>query len=204
MDSKQSALRLDRWALTAKKLLLLSLLSLMAVLLPADAYGWQRPEKIVLSGAKLENLYRIDEGVYRCEQPDSDGFAALEAIGVKEVLSLRNYHSDEWRARGSALRLYRLKTRASKIDRDDITAALAVILKRRGPIVFHCWHGSDRTGAVCAAYRVVIQGWSKEDAIDEMVNGGYGFHKQFSQIIDVIRGLDTDAVRRELGLASRQ
>lgn len=46
-------------------------------------------------------------------------------------------------------------------------------------MVVHCWHGSDRTGAVIAAYRIVQQGWSQHDAIDEMINGGYGFHPIF-------------------------
>ncbi len=178
----------------------LLLAALFVVLACSAAFAWSPPEKVVVPGADLDNIYRVDEGVYRCEQPDSDDFAALERMGIREVLSLRNWHGDEGRAQGRQLRLHRLKTRASKIDADDLTRALTVILKRKGPIVIHCWHGSDRTGAVCAAYRVVVQGWSKEEAIDEMLNGGYGFHKQFDQIIDVIKGLDVEEMRRKLPL----
>ena len=176
------------------------LLAALFVVLACPVAFARSPEKVVVPGADLENIYRVDEGVYRCEQPDRDDFAALERMGIGEVLSMRNWHGDEGRAQGRKLQLHRLKTRASKIDADDLTRALAVIVKRKGPIVIHCWHGSDRTGAVCAAYRVVVQGWSKEDAIDEMVNGGYGFHKQFDQIIDVIKGLDVEGMRRKLPL----
>lgn len=38
-------------------------------------------------------------------------------------------------------------------------------------------HGSDRTGTMCALYRIAVQGWSKEDAIREMTAGGFGFHR---------------------------
>ncbi len=180
-----------------KKLLLILFVALWA---HAQVFARPQAEKVSLAGACLENIYRIDEGVYRCEQPYGNDFVALEAFGIQEVLSLRRYHGDRSQAKGSGLKLYWLKTRASKIGGQDLADALSVILNREGPIVFHCWHGSDRTGAVCAAYRVVVQGWPKDDAIDEMVNGGFGFHKQFSQIIDVIEGLDVDSMRRQLGL----
>ena len=44
-----------------------------------------------------------------------------------------------------------------------------------GPVLVHCKHGADRTGCIVALYRIVFQSWSKEAAIDEMHNGGYGF-----------------------------
>ena len=45
-----------------------------------------------------------------------------------------------------------------------------------GPFFVHCQHGSDRTGVCIAAYRIVVQGWTKQDAIREMTGGNYGFH----------------------------
>ena len=54
-------------------------------------------------------------------------------------------------------------------------------------ILIHCYHGSDRTGASIAMYRIIFENWSTEDALNEMKYGGYGFHpiwrnieKQFS------------------------
>ena len=47
----------------------------------------------------------------------------------------------------------------------------------RRSVFFHCQHGADRAGAVAAIYRLAFEGWSKPDAIEEMVAGGYGFHK---------------------------
>lgn len=35
-----------------------------------------------------------------------------------------------------------------------------------------CQHGADRTGLVSALYRMVVQGWDAEAAVDGMVRGG--------------------------------
>jgi len=70
--------------------------------------------------------------------------------------------------------------------------------ERRVPVFVHCEHGADRTGIACAAYRIVVQGWSKQQAIDEMVNGGYGFHRVWGNLIDFIRDLDVEYLKRQL------
>jgi len=36
-----------------------------------------------------------------------------------------------------------------------------------------CLHGNDRTGICCAIYRVLVQGWSKGQAWNEMLDDGY-------------------------------
>lgn len=43
------------------------------------------------------------------------------------------------------------------------------------PVYVHCKDGVDRTGIVCAAYRVLMLGWSVDDAIKEMY--GLGYHR---------------------------
>ena len=43
------------------------------------------------------------------------------------------------------------------------------------PLLVHCREGVDRTGIVCAYYRVVAEGWSPEGAIEEMLD--LGFHR---------------------------
>jgi hypothetical protein len=55
-----------------------------------------------------------------------------------------------------------------------------------------------------AIYRVVVEGWSKEDAIREMEDGGFGFHRIWGNLPEWIRDLDVDAIRDEAGIASLQ
>lgn len=158
-------------------------------------------EKVTLGNkCRLKNFYRIGEGVYRSDQPSAACFRELEKFGIHEVLNLRCYHSDADEAQGTSIKLHHLRTRATLLNIDDLIAAMQIIRDRQGPILFHCWHGSDRTGAVAAMYRMVFQGSDKQEAIDEMVEGIFGFHMIFDQIIDVIEAADIATIQKELGV----
>ena len=143
-------------------------LCLLAIVLSVSLFGQNlKADKIILSDSDLTNLYQIDSGVYRSEQPSKEGFKALEKYGIGEVLNLRNRHSDDDEAKGTSIKLHRVKTKAHSISEKQLIQALRIIKNRKAPIVFHCHHGSDRTGAVCAFYRIIFQNVSKEDAIHE-------------------------------------
>ncbi|MDR0940396.1 MAG: dual specificity protein phosphatase family protein [Mediterranea sp.] len=186
---------------TSWRSLSLCLILTLAVALPACGQkAVPTAEKITLEHSGLSNLYKIDDGVYRSEQPEAADFRALQKLGIKEVLNLRRFHSDDDEATGTTLRLHRLKTRAGALSEDDLVAALRLIKNRQGPILIHCHHGSDRTGAVCAMYRVVFQGMSKDDAIREMTQGGFGFHGIYRNIIRLIEKIDVESVKDKLGL----
>lgn len=155
---------------------------------------WATPIKTTY----IENFYKVDSGIYRSAQPSAEAFAEMEKMGIKEVLNLRNYHSDDDEAKGTNLTLHRIAMKASNSDWDKMVEALRIIKNRKGPIVIHCWHGSDRTGLTVALYRIAFQNWSKDDAIDELENGGYGYHKIYGNIKTFIRNLDVDEFRKEV------
>ena len=136
-----------------------------------------KTEKITLGNkCRLKNFYRIGDG----------------------VLNLRCYHTDTKEAQGTSLILHHLPTRATLLRLDDLVTAMQIIRDRKGPLLFHCWHGSDRTGAVAAMYRMVFQHVPKQHAIDEMVEGIFGFHMIFDNIIDTIDEADIEHIRQEL------
>ena len=55
------------------------------------------------------------------------------------------------------------------------------------PVLVHCQHGADRTGTMCAMYRILREGWTVDDAIDEMKNGGFGYHSVWGNLPRFIR-----------------
>ena len=65
----------------------------------------------------------------------------------------------------------------------------------KGPFLIHCLHGADRTGTMCAMYRLVVQGWSKDDAIKEMTEGGFGYHAMWGNLIRYLRNVDVERIR---------
>lgn len=156
---------------------------------------WAQP----MLGSELGNFYRLNDEVYRSKQPDDEAMAVLESMGIRSILNLRQFHSDEDDARGTRLTLYRVPVNAGEIDNDFMLEALRTIAVAEKPILIHCWHGSDRTGVVVAMYRMVFQGWSRERAIDEFVNGGFGYHASFYPNIErYLETVDIAAMRQQV------
>ena len=75
---------------------------------------------------------------------------------------------------------------------------------RRQPVLVHCQHGADRTGTMCALYRVAVQGWTKGEAIREMTDGGYGFHSTWKNLIQWVRDLDVEQIKKRAGLKTKE
>lgn len=74
----------------------------IGIVMSFSVYGQNiNAEKITVPDSKLTNLYQIDSGVYRSEQPSDADFKALEKYGIREVLNLRNRHSDDDEAAGT-------------------------------------------------------------------------------------------------------
>ena len=161
---------------------------------PSD---WAAP----IIGSNLKNLYMVDNGLYRSEQPEENGFKNLKALGMGEILNLRQYHSDNDDADGSGLTLHNIKIDTGSINEAHLLKALTIIKNRKAPVLVHCRHGSDRTGAVIAAYRIIFNNWQKEKAIDEMKNGGFGYHaKIYPNIVELIEKPDVQGMKKKLGV----
>ena len=83
----------------------------------------------------------------------------------------------------------------------DVVHFLRIVTdENRRPVFVHCMHGADRTGTMCAAYRVAVDGWTKRQAIDEMTQGGFGFHSIWSNLPKLIENLDVEKIRVKAGL----
>lgn len=145
------------------------------------------------------NYHQVSDSLFRSGQPQRKSMKDLEKKGFKTILNLRNVMDDKQEIKGTQLRQIRVPMQAKKITHADILHTLQVIQASEKPILIHCLHGSDRTGAVCAAYRMVIQNWSKEKAINEFLDKKYGYNKGwFPNIISFLKELDVEKLRMEL------
>ena len=165
----------------------------------ASATALQRPGTWAtpVYSEHLKNFHKIDDKVYRSAQPDKKGFQELKALGIRTVLSFRDHHSDD-DGKDLGLNLFRVKMEAGDIATEKVIEALRIIRNSEGPVLIHCWHGSDRTGLICALYRIVFQGWSKDEAIDELMHGGYGYHSLYRNIPEFIRQADIEEIRKQV------
>jgi len=153
---------------------------------------------VKIDSLRLNNLYQIDEGVFRSEQPGELDFFKLEKLGITEVLNLRRWHSDDKKAKKTNFTLYHVPMRAGNIKEKDVIQALKIIQNRKGDFLIHCKHGADRTGLIIAMYRIVFQNYTKEQAIKEMTEGGFGFHSIYKNIIDYIQQADVEKIRKQI------
>lgn len=147
----------------------------------------------------LSNLYRVTDTLYRGAQPTKDGMKELEKLGVKTVVNLRGLHSDRDELEGVNVGYERIATEPWTLDEQDVIRFLNIATDpARTPVFVHCQHGSDRTGTMVAAYRIVVCGWSKQAAIKEMTEGGFGFHSIWGNLITFIEHLDIERVKNGL------
>ncbi len=149
----------------------------------------------------LKNLYQINDSVYRSEQPSKKEFVRLEEFGIKTVLNFRRLKENTKKAKETNLKLERLPLRAAEIDKNDIIEALRIIKNAEKPILIHCWHGSDRTGVVSAAYRIVFENWPKEKAIAEFRKPQFGYHENwYPNLAEMLNNLNVEEIKAALQL----
>lgn len=163
---------------------------------PQRPPNWAQP--VHLDG--VANLFQVSETLYRSAQPTAIGMQKLKELGIVTVINLRAAHSDRDEIGDLELVSKHIPMHAWHPKRRQAVDFLRIVTDPgRAPVLVHCQHGSDRTGVLCAVYRVVVQGWSKEEAIREMIGGGYGFHSIWSNLPRWLRRLNIPLLVQELG-----
>jgi len=121
----------------------------------------------------------VAPGIFRSAQPDLRGLRAVRERGVRTVVVLRTSIPRDERSAAAelGLELVHIPMDGTKLPSiEEVDRALAVVLDAsKRPVLVHCAHGEERTGAVIAAYRVVVEGWNPAAAEAEAVELGFGF-----------------------------
>ena len=145
------------------------------------------------------NLHQMTPTLYRSALPNSSAVPLLEQLKIGTVINFLPESDANW-LKASGIRQVQLSYRTNHVDDSDVLAALRAIkeAEANGPVLMHCKHGSDRTGLMAAMYRVVVQGWSKEDALNEMTLGGFGTSNGFKDGVRYIMKADIDKLRTAL------
>ncbi len=95
------------------------------------------------------------------------------------------------------VRVLSLPTHADRVDDAEVLSVLRQLqaAEREGPVLMHCKHGNNRTGLFAAMYRIVVQGWDKQAALEEMQHGGFGDEDDMRDASAYVRGADVDGLR---------
>ena len=158
-------------------------------------HAWAQP----LSLAGVPNLNKVTDSLYRSAQPTAEGMQNLEALGIRKVINLRAFHSDSDEVAGTNLLNEELSVKTWHIEDEDVVRVLRIVREpANGPYLIHCLHGADRTGTMIAMYRMVVQEWPREEAIEELVDGGYGFHSIWWNILTYLKDVDVQAIHSQV------
>jgi protein tyrosine/serine phosphatase len=156
-------------------------------------------ERLELSG--VPNLYKVSEDLYRGAQPSAEGLRQLEKLGIKTVVSLRFILSDRGKIKGTALDYEHINMTTLLVADKDVVRFLRIFTDpQRVPVFVHCQRGVERTGIMCAAYRIIVEGWSKKEAIEEMTKGGFACRNVQKNLVNYLRKLDVNAIKCRAGL----
>ena len=189
------------WMKTMIKKITPLLLMILLMGSPALADVSNRPSQwaVQVQVPGVPNLHKINDNLYRSAEPTKQGMKNLKILGIKTVINLRAFYYDTELITGAGLLDEELSIKPWHIEDEDVIRVLKIIRqKENGPFLVYCQHGADRTGVISAMYRIVEQGWSKNEAIREMVDGGYGFHAIWSNIIHYVKNVDIEIIKREL------
>jgi protein tyrosine/serine phosphatase len=160
MTNRERRLHLSQGLAVAGFLLLLALAGVITSAQKADT-----PEPI-------KNFGKVNDNYYRGSQPDQAQLAELKAIGVKTIIDLRRDYVPQERQWASELGLnyFNLPLKPSKAATKEQTEYFLSLINdpANAPVYVHCKGGRHRTGALTAVYRITRDGWTAQQAFDEM------------------------------------
>ena len=141
---------------------------------------------------QLKNFRVVEDGVlYRSGQLNPAGLErVIHDYGIRTVISFRYAKSedldppDKWEEElcyRLGVNYVRIRPREWSPDEkanvpaeQGIDQFLSIMAdERKRPVLVHCNRGVHRTGSYCAIYRMECQGWSNNDAMNELEELGY-------------------------------
>lgn len=133
-------------------------------------------------GIPAPNVARVEAGrLYRSSAPSRDALErASDVLGIATVIDLRERRDSDLARDCAALGIVYVPIPCS--DTEGIPHArfdsflFYARAPVRWPILVHCQGGRHRTGVMCMAYRVIVCGWTYEEAFNEAVH--YGWYEE--------------------------
>lgn len=132
------------------------------------------------------------EGIYRGAQPSGEHLRYLQKQGFKTIVSLRSWFGEgKSEVEKLGMKAVSIPIQADVRGSEPPTEAQlkmffeTVLDPKNQPVYFHCAHGKDRTGTMAAIYRIEVDGWSADEAIQEMQ--AFGYNDIWNDLINFVR-----------------
>lgn len=159
----------------------------------------QRPPQWATPVGNQYNLNQMTPTLYRSTLPDSNAVQLLAKLNITTVINFQPEADSSWLS-APEIKQVQLPYRIGHVDDADVLTILRAIkdAEDQGSVLIHDKQGTERTGLMAAMYRVVVQGWSKEEALSEMMMGGFGESAHFKDSIRYMMQAPVDKLREAL------
>lgn len=125
----------------------------------------------------IPNFRKINESLYSGGLPKPEGLVRIKKIGIKTIISLRNeipqYEKSFIQKNNIELIKIPLSIYKRPTDEQILKFLKTTLTKEKQPVFIHCKDGRDRTGAIIAVYRTVVDGLGPKEAYKEAKNHGF-------------------------------
>ncbi len=123
----------------------------------------------------VPNFEEVTPNLFRGGQPTRAGFENLARMGTNLVVDVRGWRNDEHDEVTRLGMQYLSIHWHCPFPRDEIFARFLKLLRENpGKKIFiHCRLGDDRVGMMIAAFRMADQGWTAQQAMEEMKADGF-------------------------------
>jgi len=180
----------------------LGLICLAGLVLPAvqaDDSNGPRPPQWATPVGNQYNLYQMTPTLYRSTLPDSNAVPMLLKLNITTVINFQPEADSSWLS-APEIKQVQLPYRIGHVDDADVLTVLRAIKEAEdnGSVLIHDRQGTERTGLMAAMYRVVVQGWTKEEALSEMIMGGFGDSPHFKDSIRYMMQAHVDKLREAM------
>jgi tyrosine-protein phosphatase SIW14 len=147
---------------------------------PSSPSGHKMGRRLTMVG--IPNFAEATPMLYRGGQPIHAGFEGLAKMGVDLIVDVRGTDRE---SEGNEVNTLGMKYAAipwhCPFPKDKTFVKFLKLLRDNpGKKVFvHCRLGDDRSGMMIAAYRMAVQGWTAEEALNEMKAFGFSRSHHF-------------------------
>lgn len=137
-----------------------------------------------IPGLGINNVHLVAPGVYRGQNPVGK-VLELHKLGIKTIVALRPNNEAESSEikRDGTMEFIEIPMRWKSLPSDYTFdnqiknalgyIALALAHPRKCTVYIHCTYGEDRTGLIFGLYRMLHDGWTRNQAWSEMIQYGY-------------------------------
>lgn len=135
-----------------------------------------RGERIRIAG--VPNAGKVSEQLYRGAQPHIQSLTQLKTIGITTIVDLRVEDAgmraqEKKEADRLGIHFVSIPVGGWSNPTNDEIAKFLSLFDDHSKVFVHCRLGEDRTGVFVATYRIAIQKWTAEQAINEMHYFGF-------------------------------